>query len=129
MQNDPTLREVAQAFEVRLTAQTQAAKAWLHSLGDIRVGTLFTVFMLGLAAVLAVMLLLWLGQVTELIRQYRALGYPRLRALRLAQADIETERRQKHPPWRRQPPSRLAATPTQRETWAQDLEEERRFLS
>lgn len=124
MQDNPTLREVAQAFSVWLTAQTQTAKAWLSSLGDIRIGTIVAVIMIGCAVFFVVALLAWLGDLCTLTRQYRTLGYVWLRALRLVQADIEDERirqQQQQNPYYRGELSWFAATAAEREAWTQNL--------
>lgn len=62
-------------------------------------------------------------------QHYHSLSYPWWRALRLAQADIESEitrKRQTKNPYYRGQSSWFAATPTEREAWAQDLEQRRR---
>jgi hypothetical protein len=79
MQDNPTLRDVAQAFSAWLSAQSQTVKAWLSRLGDIPVNTVFAVIMIGLALIFCALL--------------------------------------------------FAATPTDREAWAQELEEQRRVRS
>jgi hypothetical protein len=87
---------------------------------------------IGFAVVFVVALLAWLVQFSDLVVQYRGLGHSWLHALRLAQADIEDERvkrQQKTNPYYRGQPSRFAATPAEREAWAQDLEQKRRALS
>src|SRR5262245_48546117 len=89
MNDNPTLREVYEAFRAWLMAYYQMFQAWLDSLWDIRIGTLFQVFFIVLALVFLVGVLTWLVRVSDLTMQYRALGYSWLRALRLAQADLE----------------------------------------
>jgi hypothetical protein len=128
MNNNPTLREAAQAFEDWLSSQSHTVRGWLRSVGDIHVGTVFAVVMIGLSVIFAVALLVWLVQFSKLTVKYRALGYTWLRALRLGQADIEDERigqQRKTNPYFEGQRSRLAATPTEREAWAHDLEQER----
>jgi hypothetical protein len=128
MNDNPTLRDVAQAFDAWLTAQSQTVRAWLSSLGDIHVSTIMAIVSIGFTFIFVWVLLDWLVRLTALAGQYRALRYPWPRALRLAQADIEDERtrkRQKTNSYYRGQPSQFAATPTEREAWAQDLEQER----
>ena len=132
MNDSPTLREVAQAFRAWFATQSQMGQDWLSSLGDIHVNTIGAVIMIGFAIVFIAVFFAWLIQLCDFILWYRALGYPRLRALRLAQADIEDERirqQQQHNPYYQGQRSGFAATPADREAWAQDLAEERRLHS
>jgi hypothetical protein len=132
MQDNPTLREVAQTFSAWLTAQAQAGKAWLSSLGEIRVDTIGTIIVLGCAVFCGAALLIWLAELSQLAEHYHTLGHSWLRAIRLAQADIEAARvarQRKRNPYYQGQPSRLAATPANREAWAQELEEQRGLCS
>ena len=115
MNDNPTLREAVQAFG-----------AWLSSLGDIHVGTIMEVgaivaLIIGVLA-LVLSLCTWLGRFSVLTWRYRGLGHTRLHALRLTQADMTArytkKQREKNPFYKGQP-TWFAATPAEREAWAQ----------
>jgi hypothetical protein len=104
------------------------AMDWLSRLDAIPVDTLVAVVSIGCTVVFVVGRLAWLEQLRPWAVHYRALGHTRLHALRLAQADVEDEnsrrRRETQPSYERQP-SWFAATPAEREVWAQALQQER----
>jgi hypothetical protein len=123
-----TLREAAQAITAWLTAQQQRIGDWVTSLGDIRVGTIFSLVMLGLSVLVVWLLLDMAFRISDLTWQYHAHGYSWVRAFRLALADWDAallaRQRRKNPYYQGQP-SRWAATPEDRAAWAQDLEQGR----
>ena len=89
MNDNPTLRDVAQATAAWLAAQYQAGCSWLARVGDIPIRTVGWVVLIGLACVFLVSLNHWIDQLGALMPPYRAIGHSWLHALRLAQADIE----------------------------------------
>src|SRR5262245_19090760 len=84
MHNDPTLRDVTQAFAAWLMAESQGIKDWIHGLGDIHVSTMMSILLLGCTSLFGWILRNWLVQLMALAQQYHARGDPWRRGLRLA---------------------------------------------
>jgi hypothetical protein len=127
MNDNPTIRELWQAFHAWSTLHVQEATDWVAQFGDIHIDTLLAVLGIGAGAILAVLLLKHCCALTARAGAYHGRGYAWLRAVRLAQADIEDALRRRrlgvladHPLYQRRP-SGWAATPAQRQAWSQDL--------
>ena len=76
MQDNPTLREVAQAVSTWLTTQSQALTTWLHSWGDLRVQTLGVALLIGFVVLYGLVFVARMGYVAVRTGDYRRRGYP-----------------------------------------------------
>jgi len=69
MHNDPTLRDVTQAFAAWLMAESQGIKDWSHGLGDIHVSTMMSILLLGCTILFGWILRNWLVQLMALAQR------------------------------------------------------------
>jgi|RhiMetdeSRZDD1v2_1073273.scaffolds.fasta_scaffold665058_2 hypothetical protein len=132
MSYDPTLHELLRDIETWITTHidlisTQIStwvRTGVRSLGDLHLSTLVMLVFSGMGLFVLGGLFVWCYQWLGLYDQYRARGYARWRAARLAQADMELahfeQPRQTSPEYRGF--YGIAASPAEREAWAQELD-------